>query len=1039
MDTPVTRIRLSIIPVLIALLMNLVVGPLAPVVTGLGNTARAAASVILEDGIEGCMGVRTTPGSENTTKELVGGSLEPGGTARFRFTFPAEVSGNPGQEEWKLTDCVFLDGSPIQKYTVTALENDISPVIIEFDLTIPADAPIGSEYCNYAKTTETPSDPQASNRKAGPACFIIGGALRVLKTNPGGEPLAGATFTVSCDWPDVSQGTFLPDTILSVPSNGTISGAAGSSETINSTDDGSFSRTVVTGDEGVISVNGPDATQCTFTETAAPAGYVAPVAPDNTVTLTIDAGGAQAMHTFINTLPFGNLEVVKALSPANDPGLFNLQIDGVTDPNAANVGNGGSTGQETVSAGNHTVGETAGTGTSLSNYTSSIACRADNGSGAVVASSSNTGPLTVNVTNGSDIVCTISNTRQTGKLEVVKDLSPSNDPGKFNLQIDGSTAGTGANVGDNGTTGEVTLNTGTHTVGETAGTATSLADYASSILCKADNGAGAIVASASGTGPLNVNVTNGSDIVCTISNTRDTGMLEVVKDLNPANDPGKFDLQINGATRADDVGDGGTTGAVTLNTGTHTVGEIAGLNTSLLNYTSSIECRAGNGAGSVVATSSGTGPLNVTIGDGDDIVCVITNTRQTGKIEVIKDLNPASDAGRFNLQIDGTTLAANVGDGGTTGEQTLNTGTHSVGETAGTATSLGNYSSSIECRSNNGTGSVVASGSGAGPLNVNVTNGSDIVCVISNTRVTVGFDKANDQGDNAAVAPGETIHYTLTVTVNNGTATNVVVTDTLPAGLTYTTGSANPSTGFTVNGQNLKWTVASLAQGTHTFQYDATVNANATGILTNLGCVAADQNAALVCDQTTVRVPTLVIDKVANAETITISGPTNALVATPSVVTWTLTYTLTNGPVTNAVITDQVPAGFVFLDAANGGTFANGIVTWNLGTLSANGSVSFRTTVDPATISRVAPTVNTSVIDSSETAPDSGQDSVTVSVQPPPLAGTPTPAPVLPNTAAGTGIGGEPVTVPIELLVAFFLGSLGALALANVRASNRRR
>ncbi|HEU5324463.1 MAG TPA: hypothetical protein VFV59_01115 [Candidatus Limnocylindria bacterium] len=187
------------------------------------------------------------------------------------------------------------------------------------------------------------------------------------------------------------------------------------------------------------------------------------------------------------------------------------------------------------------------------------------------------------------------------------------------------------------------------------------------------------------------------------------------------------------------------------------------------------------------------------------------------------------------------------------------------------------------------------------------------------------------------------------------------------------------------------------------------------------------------------RLPSLVIDKVASTETITISGPNDALVATPSVVTWTLTYTLTEGPVTNAVITDPVPAGFTFLDASNGGTFANGVVTWNLGTLMSSGSVTFRTTVDPTTISRIAPTVNTATIDSNETPPDQGQDSVTVSVVPPPLAGNPTPKPSLPNTAAGIGMDGQPVTVPVELLVAFFLGSLGVLTLANVRARSRRQ
>ena len=99
----------------------------AYLVTPLVSKTLAAPTVNLEDGIEGCMGVRTTPGSLNTTKELVGGTLEPGGSATFRFTFPATVQGNPGQEQWKLTDCVFLNGDPLQKYTVTAFANDVSP------------------------------------------------------------------------------------------------------------------------------------------------------------------------------------------------------------------------------------------------------------------------------------------------------------------------------------------------------------------------------------------------------------------------------------------------------------------------------------------------------------------------------------------------------------------------------------------------------------------------------------------------------------------------------------------------------------------------------------------------------------------------------------------------------------------------------------------------------------------------------------------------------------------------------------------------
>ena len=73
------------------------------------------------------------------------------------------------------------------------------------------------------------------------------------------------------------------------------------------------------------------------------------------------------------------IEVVKNLVPVDDPGVFNLQIDAVDE--ATDVGNAGSTGAVIVGAGtfnhpgaSHTVGETAGTGTSLASYFTGIEC-----------------------------------------------------------------------------------------------------------------------------------------------------------------------------------------------------------------------------------------------------------------------------------------------------------------------------------------------------------------------------------------------------------------------------------------------------------------------------------------------------------------------------------------------------------------------------------------------------------------------------------------------------------------------------------------
>ena len=340
-------------------------------------------------------------------------------------------------------------------------------------------------------------------------------------------------------------------------------------------------------------------------------------------------------------------------------------------------------------------------------------------------------------------------------------------------------------------------------------------------------------------------------------------------------------------------------------------------------------------------------------------------------------------------------------------------------------------------------------------LNVATVDGSnndDVVppamAAITVKCPTITLEKENDAV--GSVLPGTTVTYTLTLTVSDGPAEDVVVVDDLPEGLENPTNISDGGS-FDATGGTITWELGDLNDGTYELTYEAVVaddvehgeelvNA-AAATSTNSQCPPTNPLPEECRDDSTVivRVPTLVIDKVADAEVIVISGPNDDLVATPSVVTWTLTYTLTNGPVTNAVITDEVPVGFEFLDASDGGVEADGVVTWTFPTLTESGSVTFRTTVDPETISRVAPTVNVAVIDSDETEPDEGEDSVTVEVEPPVSGGNPTPKPSLPDTSAGIGLNGEPITVPLELLAAFFIGSLGALALANVKARSRRR
>src|SRR5439155_621668 len=151
----------------------------------------------------------------------------------------------------------------------------------------------------------------------------------------------------------------------------------------------------------------------------------------------------------------------------------------------------------------------------------------------------------------------------------------------------------------------------------------------------------------------------------------------------------------------------------------------------------------------------------------------------TGQLEVKKVLSPSNDPGRFNLQIDGITKKADASNGDTTTKQTVSPATHSVGETAGTASSLGDYTSAIECRSANGAGEVLASGSDSGPLNVSVAEGADVVCTITNTRkvgpppttTTTSLSGEGKTGASISVKEGAAVTDTATISGTNAAST----------------------------------------------------------------------------------------------------------------------------------------------------------------------------------------------------------------------------------------------------------------------------
>src|SRR6266705_1566638 len=456
-------------------------------------------------------------------------------------------------------------------------------------------------------------------------------------------------------------------------------------------------------------------------------------AANGSVTL---AAGDNKVCTITNTR-HATLTVNKVLNPAGDTGRFNLQIDTVTKSAAGGVGNGGTTGAITVTTGvAHTVGETAAVG-SLGDYDTVIGgdCAA-NGS--------------VTLAAGDNKVCTITNTRH-ATLTVNKVLSPAGDTGRFNLQCDTVTKSAAGGVGNGGTTGAITVTTGVaHTVGETAAVG-SLGDYDTVI-------GGDCAANGS------ITLAAGDSKVCTITNTRHA-TLTVNKVLSPAGDTGRFNLQCDTVTKsaAGGVGNGGTTGAITVTTGVaHTVGETAAVG-SLGDYDTVI-------GGDCAANGS------ITLAAGDSKVCTITNTRHA-TLTVNKVLSPAGDTGRFNLQCDTVTKSAagGVGNGGTTGAIVVTSGVaHTVGETAAVG-SLGDYDTVIG-------GDCAANGS------VTLAAGDNKVCTITNTRhATLTVNKVlSPAGDTGRFnLQCDTVTKSAAGGVGNGGTTGAIV---VTSGVAHTVG-----------------------------------------------------------------------------------------------------------------------------------------------------------------------------------------------------------------------------------------------------------
>jgi uncharacterized repeat protein (TIGR01451 family) len=243
------------------------------------------------------------------------------------------------------------------------------------------------------------------------------------------------------------------------------------------------------------------------------------------------------------------------------------------------------------------------------------------------------------------------------------------------------------------------------------------------------------------------------------------------------------------------------------------------------------------------------------------------------------------------------------------------------------------------------------------------------------TTLTQSADVSSAKTGPATVVASTDLTYSITV-ANDGPsdASDVVLTDTLPAGTTFVSSScgANPCA------------LGTLAAGTSVVvTLVANVDADSTGPLLNTAAVAsstpdpsAGNNESTAETAVTPAPADLSVAKTADATV----APVGSNVTYSIVVT-----NLGPGVATDVVVTDVLPAGTTLVSspASCSGTTT---VTCALGTLAASSS----TTIDllvtlPAT---PGPVSNSAGVGSSSTDPGSGNDSatVTIAVQLPPLA-----------------------------------------------------
>lgn len=321
-----------------------------------------------------------------------------------------------------------------------------------------------------------------------------------------------------------------------------------------------------------------------------------------------------------------------------------------------------------------------------------------------------------------------------------------------------------------------------------------------------------------------------------------------------------------------------------------------------------------------------------TVTAGGNVVFTLTaqNTSATGTAKSVK-ITDTFPAGVSIVTASGCTIAGQT--------VTCNVGDLAAGAKASVTITV--TTSTASCPQISNTAHVAAANESAGSTANNNSNAVivGVTCPGADVKVT-------KSASTAQVNSGGSVTYTLVASNvgGSGTATNVTITDTIPAGLTIT-GTTGPCV---VTGQTVTCNVGSLAPGASA-SVTITVTATDTACpeVSNFASVKADNELAAnagnnVSNSVKVNVTCPSPDvKVEKQDDVTAGG-----VASGAQFTYTVTATNLGGSVaTDVNINDTIPAGLTIVSASNGCTISGQDVTCALGNLAAGASASVTITV----------------------------------------------------------------------------------------------